>query len=325
MTVVYVLISGEKDLYYEQALVSLYSLRLYNPDINVVVLTDDITAGNLNGKRGGLEKLGAKIQVVDVPQNYTPKERSRFIKTSFRHFLKGDLLFIDTDTVITDDLSAVDKIDAEIAAVVDYHAPISKLIDADKLRTRMQDIFGADISDEKLYFNSGVIYMKDTPNVRNLFDEWHRYWKIAAFEKDQCYDQPALMMADRSCGHLIQELDGIYNCQVLTSIQYLSKAKIIHFFNNCWEGKETLSPFLDNEFFRKIKVEGGLTEADKNLISDAKSAFYSPDYFMCIEQVKFFSTIVGATFFSLYKKNNLTYRLIAALCKFRFFLTRFKK
>ena len=43
MTAVYILISSGQDLYYEQLLVSLYSLRMHNPELNVVVLVDDVT------------------------------------------------------------------------------------------------------------------------------------------------------------------------------------------------------------------------------------------------------------------------------------------
>jgi hypothetical protein len=36
--IIYVLVSNENDCYLEQALVSIYSLRLYNPDANVFYL-----------------------------------------------------------------------------------------------------------------------------------------------------------------------------------------------------------------------------------------------------------------------------------------------
>ena len=41
LTAVYVLISNDKDLYYEQALLSAYSLRLHNKDLKVVILVDN--------------------------------------------------------------------------------------------------------------------------------------------------------------------------------------------------------------------------------------------------------------------------------------------
>jgi len=39
--IIYVLVSNENDCYLEQALVSIYSLRLYNPDANLLLLVDE--------------------------------------------------------------------------------------------------------------------------------------------------------------------------------------------------------------------------------------------------------------------------------------------
>ena len=37
--IIYVLVSNENDCYLEQALVSIYSLRLYNPDANLLLVS----------------------------------------------------------------------------------------------------------------------------------------------------------------------------------------------------------------------------------------------------------------------------------------------
>lgn len=319
MTAVYVLISSGNDLYYEQLLVSLYSLRLHNPDLNVVVLVDDVTECTLYGKRSKVRDLANDIKVIDVPEEYSPKERSRYIKTTLRSYLTGNLLFIDTDTVIADSIKDIENTDAEIACVLDYHAPLSQQLDGKSIRQNVQSIFHEDVSDENIYYNSGVIWIKDTPGVRNLFDHWNQYWKVAAFEAGKCFDQPALMMANRKSGHIIKELDGSYNCQILTSLQYLSKAKILHFFNNVWQGKEQLSPFFGRDLYEEIKRTGEISHGTKQLIADCKSAFLSPTYFTCKEQVEFMNDIVGRTCFSSYLQDNLTYRIIRLFCRLRYY------
>ena len=65
--IVYVLVSDEKDLYLEQAWLSVYSLRLHNPTAYVVVLMDDNTERSLVGKRNKFCELVTEIKVVDVP------------------------------------------------------------------------------------------------------------------------------------------------------------------------------------------------------------------------------------------------------------------
>ena len=318
MTAVYILISNGDDLFYEQLLVSLYSLRMHNPELNVVVLVDEKTERTLHGKRSKVRELANEIKIVEVPEEYNSKERSRYIKTTFRNYLSGNLLFIDTDTVITDNLRDVENTNADMACVLDYHATLDQQLDGDKIRQNVQSIFNENISDENIYFNSGVIWLKDTPAVRCLFDQWNHYWKVAAFEAGKCFDQPALMIANRKCGHIIGELDGTYNCQILTSVRYLHKAKIIHFFNNVWQGKEQLSPFLGHELYEEIKQTGEISPETKELIANCKSSFYAPTYFICKEQVEFMNDIVGATCFSSYLQKNLSYRAIRLFCQLRY-------
>ena len=48
MTYVYVLVSGKNDLYYEQALMSTYSLRNLMPDANIALLVDNKTEDSIN-------------------------------------------------------------------------------------------------------------------------------------------------------------------------------------------------------------------------------------------------------------------------------------
>ena len=323
-TIVYVLVSNEKDIYLEQLWLSLYSLRLYNPDAKAVLLTDYKTEASLVGKRSKVKEYLTDIQVVDVPYEYSPKERSRYIKTSFRKYLSGNLLFLDTDTIIAEDLSDVDQCSADVACVLDYHAPLNSLIEGDAIRKRILDIFGEDVSDEQQYFNSGVMFVRDTPHVHQLFDIWHEKWKHSAFAKNQCFDQPALLVANKQCGHIIQELDGIYNCQVLASIQYLHHAKIVHFFNNQWEGKSELSPFFRDEVYLQIKEKGDIPENIKAYAADCRAAFLSPTYFTCKQNVEYMHTLVGATLYSEWGKNGLLYRFVNWLCQVRYSLVKLK-
>lgn len=323
-TIVYILTSTEKDIYLEQLWLSLYSLRLHNTHARVVLLTDKDTETSLVGPRAKVKDYLSEVVVVDVPNEYSPKERSRYIKTQFRKYLSGDLLFIDTDTIIAEDLSCIDKCEAEIACVLDYHAPLNSLIDGESIRKRIKDLFGDNINDELLYFNSGVIYVKDTPQVHHLFDVWYENWKHAAFEKNQCFDQPSLLMANRKCGHIIQELDGIYNCQILTSIQYLHHAKIIHFFNNQWEGKNEFSPFFCDEVYQQIKKQGEIVDNIKDKVADCKSAFFSPSYFTCKQRNEYMQSLVGATLYSGWKNNSLLYKFVSCLCNIRYSLIKLR-
>ena len=130
--IVYVLISSENDLYLEQAWLSLYSLRLHNPTTHVSVLVDESTQSSLVGKREGFKKLPTEIIVIDTPKDYTPVQRSRYIKTTARKYISGDFLFIDTDTIITDRLDELDSLEIEITSPINEALPTYTISNIEK-------------------------------------------------------------------------------------------------------------------------------------------------------------------------------------------------
>ena len=66
MNFAYVLVSDSSDIYYEQFLVSLISLKHWNPDANVLVVIDDVTEKNLVDLRSRHLKYVDEIKVVKL-------------------------------------------------------------------------------------------------------------------------------------------------------------------------------------------------------------------------------------------------------------------
>ena len=113
MKYVYVLTSTPKDLYYEQALMSVWSLRYRMPDADIIVLVDDKTFKSFEDeKRSELKKI-AEVKSIEFDDKVTNVERSRLIKTAIPDYVSGDFLYIDCDTIIADDLSDIEKASCE--------------------------------------------------------------------------------------------------------------------------------------------------------------------------------------------------------------------
>lgn len=230
--IVYVLVSNTNDCYYEQLLISLYSLRLYNPNTIVEVVTDSVTKSSLVGPRTDLIKYINDILTIDLPDFLSPFEKSRFLKTRLREYISGDFLYIDTDTVVCGDLSGIDSVKGDIAAVYDKNRklPLSKLSGwpydiAKKIG------FASDISGEP-YFNGGVILAKDTTKAHLFYDEWHKYWTICK-ERGVSTDQTALCLANKCLGHIISSMESKWNCQInADGLLCSNDALIIHYFSN---------------------------------------------------------------------------------------------
>ena len=244
---VYVLVSADGDYYFEMLCLSLYTLRRFHPQDTVVVVMDNDTYIRLQKARASLLS-SISVMVIDIPSEYSVIQRSRYLKTSLRQNIDGPFLFIDTDTVICSSLEAADCFSGTICVALENVA-----FDSQVYRSP-NDLNWKYLITSKNY-NSGVLFVNDTPEAYLFFDTWHQNWKHSvSFGYD--YDQLAFRKAILDTGIAVQELSPAWNCQVVQEVclSYLSEAKILHFqgsFNNSCE--------LCNEAtFLKIRLAGGI-------------------------------------------------------------------
>ena len=249
--VVYVLVCGQKDNYYEQFLLSLCSLRFHDPGRDVEVVTDPSSYTYVKGKN---ERLldGVVFTVVDAPGGDDTLYKSRYLKTSLKPIVEGDFLFLDTDTLVCGKLESIDGVRADVAAAISMNGQ-NKLLNDRKKMFLEQAGFGN--FTEGPYYNSGVMLVRDTDTSRRLFGSWHAGWR-RSFEKGVPFDQPALYVADREEGFIIKELPPVWNCLVSKDAgpHYFRKALIIHWISNN-------SRFNDTLIQPHIKDAGGRPDA----------------------------------------------------------------
>jgi hypothetical protein len=270
---VYVLASSVNDTYYEQFFLSAVSLRLHNPVSEIIVLVDAKTNGSLTDRRAGFKKYVSETKIISVPPEYSQKEASRWIKTSIRSHVSGDFLFIDCDTVITESLACDFPIDTQIGAVLDTHVPLS----AHHLKNnflRQKELSGfSNQYNFTNYFNSGIIFCKDTSETRNFFSLWHELWKKSN-KNGVSADQPSFNQADIESRNIITELDGTWNCQIShNGLPCLSNAKIIHYYATSLVSFAPPYTLASPEVFTSIKETGELSAEILMLLENPKSAF----------------------------------------------------
>jgi len=270
---VYVLTSSLNDIYYEQFLLSAASLRLYNPDSEIIVLVDNKTNSTLIDRRSCFKKYITDIKIIPVPADVSQKETSRLIKTSIRNHISGDFLFIDCDTVITENLSYDFPAEVQIGAVLDTHVPLSahhikKAFLKQQLKSGFNDKYSL-----KNYFNSGIIFCRDTQETRNFFNLWHELW-IKSNKNGVSADQPSFNRADCEMNNIITELSGVWNCQIShNGLPYLSDAKIIHYYATSLISYEPAYILATDEILSSIKKTGELPAVINKLLDNPKSAF----------------------------------------------------
>jgi hypothetical protein len=226
---VYVLTCAPEATYIEQALISVWSARHWNPDAYIVLITDDKTDALLKGKRGEILKYISKKIVVPFDDDaLSPMYRSRWIKTRVRQMIDGDFLFVDSDTICQRALDDIDAIDCEVGAVLESHLKVSDYCAGlYKNAKRVTEVIGVDLDDEQLYFSSGVLLVRDKIKAHTLYEKWHQYW-MEGFSCGLKIDQPALAKANRETGHILQQIPDTYNCILFTRPPFVREAHILH-------------------------------------------------------------------------------------------------
>lgn len=263
-TVVYVLTDNDSLKTYNELMKSLISLRIHMPEQRVCVLTDNQTYDLL--KKRNVEVFNiAEVLSVEVDDNYSMVEKSRFIKTSLRQRLKGDLLYIDTDTVICAPFPNHIS-DKSIGMVLEGH-----------MRRNTMNCFwtdwydaksGLDLNNYDLFYNSGIVWSKDDEHAHRIYKNWHSLWKITR-TKGTHRDQSPLNYVIQGEENYIEMMDGIWNCQVSalmgTGLCYLADALIIHYFHLNSPYKLCLKEYRDMPYNDKEMLE--MLQHPKSLFS----------------------------------------------------------
>lgn len=299
--IVYVVVSSEKDVFLEELWVSVYSLRQYHVKAKINVIADRLTADRIKSIPE-LYSLITNLVVGDTPNNFTPKEKSRELKTTIRELIKGDFLYIDTDTVICGALEEIDKCEYDVAGVPDSNAWCKYHAFSTGMKNSVYNIFGSDMSSFEYLINGGVIYSKDTPIAHELFQRWNKNWRYSCFEKGNSQDQPALWQSDYEMGGVVKCLPDIYNSQVAMSLQFFTGAAIVHFLHMDFIPDQSYSPFLSLKIYQDLKKSKTITPEIAEQIIHCKSAFQPMTMPVGRDQLLFLFNPAGKSFVQIYKE-----------------------
>jgi hypothetical protein len=308
--IVYVVTSDETDVYLEQALLSVFSLRKHNPNAYVELVVDQDTDATITGKRGEILKYIDNKVVINVPEEFNKVCRSRWLKTSLRQHVKGDFLFIDTDTIVTDDLNEIDSFQGNLGAVMNAHVPISFRKDSKYIKIIKKNALeeGWTCSDEITFFNSGVIFVKDTTESYGFFSCWHKTWEDFYTRFGRYEDQAPLAATNEKFKYIIKEISGTWNCQIARNgISYLPKAKIMHYLAY----ERTAHPwfFYNHDILNEIKSIGYISDKISKLVDDAKFSFDVPNMIISGQNLECFKYLIQTPLFSIYKTNRRVFSL----------------
>lgn len=278
MTYVYVLTSTEKDLYYEQCLISVFSLRHHMKDASITVLVDDKTNASFELiNRRKLKEL-AKIVSIDFDDKVSNVERSRLIKTSIPDYIDDDFLYIDCDTVICSSLEEIENEKSMTGGVLDGHCMLDEHIHKKYFLQRDKNLGFSGTKALNANINGGLVFCRKSDEGRELFRNWNEIWKYSAYEKHDLHDQSALNEANYRTGLKMTLLDGKWNCQPSHGgLAFLKDAKIIHYYSSEFSSKNYIPYYkiADKNLQGRIKETGDIPDDVKAMILDPKFQFNS--------------------------------------------------
>jgi len=285
MKYLYVLASDASDVYLEQTILSITSLRIHNNNPYISLLVDDKTNENLTGSRGKIRSLVNELVAVNIDESIGKTARSRWLKTSMRQHIKEDFLYIDSDTIISGDLSPVFDFDMDLGGVLDDHVYLSEYAKYRPRRLKMvKKMFRIRNFnfDFRIYFNGGVFFSRDNQAAYDFFNAWHNNW-LHCFELNLLTDQASLNKTNFDLGNPIKELDGIWNCQLMHdgALKYIHDAKILHYFTTHIQDKFFL--LANKEHFQSIKDNGEIAEETIDMLKNPKAQFATHTRIMLID------------------------------------------
>ncbi|MDR3001208.1 MAG: glycosyltransferase [Fibromonadaceae bacterium] len=297
MKYLYCLVSGLKDIYYEQAFISITSLRMHTPNAFVSLLTDKETMDSIQNRKIDIRKIVNEVVIENFESNVSNLKRSRILKTTMRNKIDGDFLYIDGDTIICQDLNEIWNLDFDLGAVLDGHTSLSLNVQTFSIIKPLKTTLNKkDFYNYPHYFNSGLLLVRDTKFNSDFFKKWNENYFLSD-RKGISIDQPSLALTNYQLDFPIKELDGKWNVQVWNGANYLHNVKIMHYFAS--EGNE-YEPFSHSLPLR-LKETGHLTEGDLSLIAKPQGFFGKAALIITGDNYEIYRSNVSGFLRKLYK------------------------
>jgi len=293
----YCLISTMKDIYYEQAFISITSLKMHTSNAFVTLLTDKETMDSIKSRKADIRKIVDEIVVENFENGVSNLKRSRILKTTMRNRIVGDFLYIDGDTVICQDLSEIENFDFDFGSVLDRHTLLSFNMQKFNIIRQLKIILNKlDFYSYPYYFNGGLLLVKDTKFNRKFFEKWSENYLLGC-GKSVLMDMPSLALTNYQMGFPIKELNGKWNVQIWNGANYLHNVKIFHYFAS--EGNE-YEPF-SHALPLKLKEAGYLTESDLSLIAQPQGFFGKAAFIVVGDNYEIYRSNISVFLRKLYK------------------------
>lgn len=262
-TYVYVIVASEADYFAEMAAVSMASLRHVHPDAHISVVCDE---GTLQQATPGVRLVkNLANQIIAVPVEFdNPTLLSRSMKTRMRELVRGDFLFLDSDTFVLRKLDGIWTVPGDIAAAPDLDASGRPYLMTPAQQANFRKMEWPDLSDTHL--NAGVLLIRDNPATQTFSAQFQEDWKNYRTVTGAPNDQPVFNHTVRTVALAVNRLPLRYNAQIVSNPMAGRRAAVAHVFSGQFETRTDTVLHIAS---RQLKQDGRI---DMTMVQNAIEA-----------------------------------------------------
>jgi hypothetical protein len=238
--VCYVVVADGWDRHARMAWISASSVRICEPSARITMIVDARSPG-ARAAAVRLEEVADDVRLGDAPFERAVA-RNRYLKITLRHQVRGDVLYLDSDTIaIGPFLDLLDDA-ADVAAATDFnHRPETHWFPPNLEGQYRALGWKYPLSQ---YLNGGVIWQRDTSGAHRFAEEWLSRWAMQVDRIGTLTDQASLNSALDASGVRWSILPGSLNAMVVKRNFDHRRARILHFFGTEVEQRGTLLEHL---------------------------------------------------------------------------------
>lgn len=279
MKIVYVITSAGRDAYTAMTRVSAASLRRIHPGAQVAVVCDRETDRAVRMAQDPLLGEAGEWLAFETPPG-DAAFRNRFLKTSLRERISGEYLFLDSDTIVRDDLKPLFQMVGDLAAAPNHSREdlSAQIWEGDRAILRQM---GWTIGGE-FYVNGGVMWVSESEGAKRFYRLWHAKWQtsktcLQAQDGEAAArgspaaprprtgvdligasrDQPALNAALFESGARCVRMACRYNAQIISNPLSVRDAAVWHYYYSLQYQAHSRIDGLIRETIRTQRVDGG--------------------------------------------------------------------
>jgi|GEM_PF-1939519 len=229
MNYIYILTLRNDCLFLQLTLISATLLRKKNKSATIIIAIDELTElSRFPVEHALLLNLNVEIVTIQTSQSDCIKS-SRFLKLLLPNISDDNFWFLDSDTLPLVNIDDV-NITGHIGMVRDENK--------DKSDFGLNDFNVAKCNAMKWpvprypYYNTGVMLVRNTSEVRELFGRAHKLWLSACSSGTVYGDQLPFNTAIATSSNInISLLDDTYNAQIRPAPWLASRAKVLHIYS----------------------------------------------------------------------------------------------